>query len=402
MRQSFLFTKTRKEAPVDEVSKNARLLIRACYIHKEMAGVYSYLPLGLRVLSNIAGIIREEMNAIGGQEIQMAILQDRALYEKTDRWDDNKVDNWFKAEFKNGGQVGLALTNEEPLTKIMLEQVQSYKDLPKIIYQINTKFRNEQRAKSGIMRGREFLMKDMYSFHANETDFIATYERVAKAYKIIFEKVGLGDLTYKTFASGGIFSKYSHEFQTVSDAGEDIIYISDDNNLAVNKEVLTDEVLSDLRLRREELRMAKAIEVGNIFTLGSRFSDALGLSYKDEAGNKKSVLMGCYGIGLGRIMGTVVELLSDEKGIVWPESISPFKMHLLALDENGKREAEKFYKGKEESVLYDDRDVSAGEKFADADLMGMPIRLVVSKKSLTAGGFEEKNRKTAEIKIIHV
>ncbi|HEY4493485.1 MAG TPA: aminoacyl--tRNA ligase-related protein [Candidatus Paceibacterota bacterium] len=403
MRQSFLFTKTRREAPKDEVSKNAQLLIRAGYIHKEMAGVYSYLPLGLRVLSKIVGIIREEMNAIGGQEISMSLIQDRELYERTDRWDDSKVDNWFKSELKNGGQVGLALTNEEPLTRIMSEYIQSYKDLPKIVYQINTKFRNEARAKSGIMRGREFLMKDMYSFHDSEEDFNRVYEMIAGAYVKVFDRLGVGEHTYRTFASGGIFSKYSHEFQTVSEAGEDLIYVSKDRNLAVNKEVLTDAVLADLDLARGDLREVKAIEVGNIFTLGSRFSDALGLSCKDSEGNKKSVLMGCYGIGPSRLMGTIVELLSDEKGIVWPESVAPFQIHLLSLDQETKGEADKLYKklikeGKE--VLYDDRDVPAGEKFADADLIGIPERFVVSKKSIAAGGIEVKDRRTGDVKMV--
>ena len=403
MRQSFLFTKTRREAPKDEVSKNAQLLIRAGYIHKEMAGVYSYLPLGLRVLSKIVGIIREEMNAIGGQEISMSLIQDRELYERTDRWDDSKVDNWFKSELKNGGQVGLALTNEEPLTRIMSEYIQSYKDLPKIVYQINTKFRNEARAKSGIMRGREFLMKDMYSFHDSEEDFNRVYEMIAGAYVKVFDRLGVGEHTYRTFASGGIFSKYSHEFQTVSEAGEDLIYVSKDRNLAVNKEVLTDAVLADLDLARGDLREVKAIEVGNIFTLGSRFSDALGLSCKDSEGNKKSVLMGCYGIGPSRLMGTIVELLSDEKGIVWPESVAPFQIHLLSLDQETKGEADKLYEklikeGKE--VLYDDRDVPAGEKFADADLIGIPERFVVSKKSIAAGGIEVKDRRTGDVKMV--
>ncbi len=403
MRQSFLFTKTRREAPSDETAKNAQLLIRAGFVHKEMAGVYSYLPLGLRVLGKIVAIIREEMNMVGGQEIQMALLQDKELYEKTDRWDDAKVDNWFKSELKNGGQVGLALTNEEPLTQIMAEHVQSYKDLPKIVYQINTKFRNEHRAKSGIMRGREFLMKDMYSFHANEEDFKSVYEAIAGAYVKVFNRLGVGDKTYRTFASGGIFSKYSHEFQTLSGAGEDLVYISKEKGLAVNKEVLTEEVLSDLGLSRDELQEAKAIEVGNIFTLGSRFSDALGFKYQDSDGHNKPVLMGCYGIGPSRLMGTVVELLSDEKGIVWPETIAPYAIHLLSLDQETKADADALYakmikEGKE--VLYDDRDLPAGQKFADSDLIGIPTRIVLSKKSKAAGGYELKNRTESESKIV--
>lgn len=272
MRQSFLFTKTRKEAPKDEVSKNAQLLIRAGYIHKEMAGVYSYLPLGLRVGEKIAAIIREEMNALGGQEVGLSILQNKELWQKTDRWDDTKVDNWFKTTLKAGGEAGLSFTNEEPLANAMREYIQSYKDLPKYVYQINLKFRNEQRAKSGILRGREFLMKDMYSFHINQEDLNKYYEQVALAYQRIFVRVGIGEKTYKTFASGGVFSKYSHEFQTLCSAGEDTIYVSEKKRVAVNKEVLNDEVLSDLGLSQNELEEQKAVEVGNIFKLGTRFS----------------------------------------------------------------------------------------------------------------------------------
>ena len=406
MRQSHLFTKTRKEAPADEASKNAQLLIRAGYVHKEMAGVYSYLPLGLMVLNNIAGIIRQEMNAIGGVEISMTTLQPKEIWEKSGRWSDEVVDNWFKTELKNGEQIGLGFTHDEMLVDLLREHIQSYRDLPKIIYQIQTKFRNEQRAKSGIMRGREFLMKDLYSFHATQEEQDEFYEKCKEAYLKIYNACGLGESTFVTFASGGTFSKYSHEFQTVCSAGEDIIYVDEKKKIAVNKEVYTDEVLQNLDLNKADLKECKSIEVGNIFKQGTKYPQAGGLVYKNEKGEIVSPIMGGYGIGLGRLMGTIVELLSDEKGIVWPEAVAPFKTHLLALDQEGREAADKYYeehiKRGENEILYDDRDVSAGEKFADADLMGMPTRLVASKKSLAAGGFEKRDRKSGEQKIIHV
>jgi prolyl-tRNA synthetase len=398
MKQSQLFTKTRKEAPKDEVSKNAELLIRAGYVHKEMAGVYSYLPLGLRTLRKIENIIREEMDAIGGQEVFMTALQDPALWGKTDRWDS---DIWFKTKLKSGADLGLGFTHEEAITNIMTSHISSYKDLPIYAYQIQTKFRNEVRAKSGIMRGREFSMKDLYSFSATEADLDAFYEKAKIAYKNIFERTGLGDKTFITFASGGVFSKYSHEFQTLSDAGEDTIYLSREKKIAVNKEVLNDEVLADLGLRREELEEVHSIEVGNIFKLGTRFSGALGLNYKDENGESKPVIMGSYGIGPGRLMGTIVESFADEKGIIWPESVAPFKVHLIDIRAKEVSEAlyEKLTKAGVE-VLYDDRETSAGEKFAGSDLLGIPYRVVVSGKTIASGKVEIKERKSGEVMML--
>ncbi len=406
MRQSQLFTKTRKEAPKDEVSKNAELLIRAGFIHKEMAGVYSYLPLGLRVLNNITSIIRDEMNKIGGQELFLTALQDKNVWEKTNRWDDTVVDNWFKTKLKNDSELGLGFTHEEPLTNLMTEYISSYRDLPLYAYQFQTKFRNETRAKSGIMRGREFIMKDLYSFSKDEKEHAEFYEKAKQAYLNVFNRVGLGDRTFVTFASGGTFSKYSHEFQTVTDAGEDLIYVDEKKGIAVNQEVFTDDVLKDLSLSKSDLKEKKAVEVGNIFSLGTKFSDAFGLNYLDEKGEKKPVIMGSYGIGPGRLMGTIVETLSDEKGIVWPEHVAPFKIHLILLagkDDKAKEYADKIYKMlsvKNVAVLFDDRDLRAGEKFADADLIGIPTRVIVSDKGMQNGTLEMKDRKTGEVTMI--
>lgn len=406
MRQGTLFTKTRREAPSDETSKNAQLLIRAGYVHKEMAGVYSYLPLGLRTLQNIVQIIREEMNAIGGQELVMTALQDKELWSRTDRWDDTKVDNWFKTAFKSGGETGLAITHEEPLTRIMTDHIASYRDLPVAAYQFQNKFRNELRAKSGIMRGKEFLMKDLYTFSKNEEEHALFYAKVRDAYIRVFHRVGLGERTYPTFASGGIFSPFSEEFQTITDAGEDLIYVHEEKKIAVNQEVYTDESLEKLGLKKEELVEKKAVEVGNIFNLGTRFSEPLSLTYTDEAGNKVPVVMGSYGIGPTRVMGTIVETLSDEKGIVWPESIAPFRFHLLNLlpdDASMTTVAEEIYgdlQNKGESVLYDDRNLRAGEKFADSDLIGIPWRVNVGKETVATGMLELVNRATGEVKKI--
>jgi prolyl-tRNA synthetase len=405
MRQSKLFTKTKKESPTDEVSKNAELLIRGGFIYKEMAGVYAYLPLGLRVIDKIKNIIKEEMNTIGGQELSMTALQEKKSWEKTDRWSDEKIDVWFKTKLKNETELGLGCTHEEPITQMLTNYVDSYRDLPFYIYQIQTKFRNELRAKSGILRGREFLMKDLYSFCKDEKEHNEFYEKSKIAYQNIFKRVGIGHLTYITFASGGMFSKFSHEFQTVTSVGEDLIYLDENTGIAINKEVLTDEVIQSLGLKRENLVEHKAIEVGNIFTFGKRYSEPLGLTYKTEVGEELPVFMGAYGIGLSRLMGTVVEVLSDDKGIIWPESIAPFQIHLLVLGEDEKviTEADEVYEGllKNSEVLFDDRkEISAGEKFADADLLGIPYRAVVSVRSLKEGGIELKKRAEEKGKIV--
>ncbi|MFA5838931.1 MAG: aminoacyl--tRNA ligase-related protein [Candidatus Paceibacterota bacterium] len=407
MKQSHLFTKTKKESPTDEVSLNAELLIKAGFINKEMAGVYSYLPLGFRVIKKIENIIREEMDAIGGQEMKTSILQNKEIWEKSGRWSDEVVDNWFKTKFKNGGEVGLSFTNEEAYSNILKQYINSYKDLPVYPYDFKSIFRNETRSKSGILRGREFYWKALYSFSKSEEEHNEFYEKAKLAYKNIFGRVGIGHLTYMTFASGASFSKFSHEFQTVTGAGEDTIYIDEDKSIAVNKEVYEDEVLKSLGLEKDKLIEKRAIEVGNIFSLGTRFSEPFDLKYKDENGKEKLAVMGSYGIGLERLMGTIVEVLSDGKGIIWPESVAPFKVHLLALGDDDKtnHEANKLYeellqKGIE--VLYDDRkNISAGEKFADADLIGIPYRIVVSKRSLNDGGFEIKKRTDEKGKIVN-
>jgi prolyl-tRNA synthetase len=404
MRQTNLFTKTQKEAPADEVAKNAQLLIRAGYIHKEMAGVYQLLPLGLMVVQNIKQIVREEMTEWGSNEMIATNLQPKDVWQKTGRWDDEVVDVWFKSELKAGGEVGLAWSHEEPLANMMKNHVSSYKDLPVAIYQFQNKLRNEVRAKSGMMRGREFIMKDAYSFAATEDQHNEFYEACKVAYTKCFERMGVGEDTYITFAAGGAFTEFSHEFQTVCDAGEDVTYICKEKGIAINEEVLDKTNLEELGVTREELVATKTAEVGNIFNFGRSKAEEVGLFFNNEAGEKVPVWMGSYGIGITRMMGVLVEKFADEKGIIWPESVAPYQVHLVALNTddteitdwaNGVYTA---LKARGVSVLFDDRDARPGEKFADSDLLGMPYRVVVSKKGKEAGLFEVVERKTGEVR----
>lgn len=395
MRVSKLFTKTLKNAPADEVAKNAQLLIRGGYIHKEMAGVYTYLPLGKRVLEKVVQIVREEMNAVGGNEISLTALQQKDVWEASGRWSDDVMDVWFKTKLANGTELGLAPTHEEPLTKLMKNYISSYKDLPVYPYQFQIKFRNELRSKSGLMRGREFWMKDLYSFSKDVDQHNEFYEKITDAYHKVYDRFGIGDITYKTFASGGSFSKYSHEFQTLSEVGEDIIYVHEGKKIAINEEVYTDEVLADLGLSKDELVEKKAVEVGNIFTLGTKFSDALDLHYTDESGTSQKVFMGSYGIGPSRVMGLLAEHFADEKGLVWPVSVAPYSVYLISIGEKGTAEADKLYNELSEmgvEVLYDDRDERPGAKFADAELLGIPYRVTVSDRLVESGEFELVSR----------
>ncbi|MFA6184101.1 MAG: aminoacyl--tRNA ligase-related protein [Parcubacteria group bacterium] len=401
MKQSQLFTKTSKDFPKDEVSKNAQLLIRAGFINKEMAGVYAYLPLGIRVIEKIKTIAREEMNAIGGQEIIMSSLQPKEVWQSTGRWSDEVVDVWFKSKLKNEAEVGFGWSHEEPITQMMKRFLSSYRDFPVYAYQFQTKLRNELRAKSGIMRGREFVMKDLYSYDVDEKRHLAFYESVKNAYMNVFNRVGLGDITYITFAAGGAFTKYSHEFQTITEAGEDFIYVNKEKGLAVNEEVMEDTVLKELGVSKDELTKVKSAEVGNIFNFGTSKCDDMKLFVTDENGKQISVYLGSYGIGITRLMGVIAEHFADEKGIIWPESVAPFVVHLISLGKD--KEAQKIYDdliAQNIEVLFDDRDVRAGEKFADSDLIGIPYRVVISEKSLIAGGAEIKKRTSSESKIV--
>jgi len=412
MKVSKLFTHTLKDAGKEEVSRNAQLLVRAGYINRLMAGVYSFLPLGLKTLGRIENIVREEMNELGGQEVLMPALQPKSVWEKTGRWD--KVDVLFKLKGQGDRDLALGPTHEEVVTPLVASFVRSYRDLPVYTYQIQTKFRNEARAKSGLLRGREFRMKDLYSFHTDQEDLDLFYEKAIKAYKRIYDRLGVGGITMTTYATGGIFSKYSHEFQTITPYGEDIIYRVPNTDIAINKEIIDDvealaEIIPNYKPGDEKkLEELKAIEVGNIFKLGSRFSDAVGAKYTDTNGELKEILMGCYGLGPSRIMGTIAECLSDDAGLIWPEEIAPYQIYLISLlhDDEGIKICDNLYEQLTHDgieVLYDDRSkVRAGEKMADADLFGIPHRIVISKKTLVEDSVEWKKRCSDETALISI
>jgi len=397
LRQTQLVSRTSREASKEDVSVNAQLLVRAGFVDKLFAGVYSYLPLGFRVLAKIEHIIREEMTRIGSQEVLMPALQPREIWETTKRWD---MEVLFRLKGDGDRDLALGPTHEEVVTPLVGRFIQSYKDLPTSVFQIQTKFRNEPRAKSGVLRGREFRMKDMYSFHIDQADMDAYYERAKEAYTRVFDRCGLGAQTFLTFASGGAFSKYSHEYQTITPFGEDTIHLWREKGIAVNREIV-DEVRDTTEWKGAQLEEVKAIEVGNIFQLGTRFSDACGVSVQDAQGTKRPVLMGCYGIGSTRLLGTIVEVHHDERGIVWPAQVAPFDVHVISLarSEDEKGAVEKLVERLDAQgvdVLVDDRDVSAGQKFADSDLIGIPVRAVVSAKTIAAGVVEVKRRPNAE------
>ncbi len=396
MRLSQSFSKTTKTIPADEKATNARLLIRAGFINKEMAGVYAYLPLGLRVIENIKTIVREEMNGLGASELLMSSLQPKETWEITGRWDDKVVDVWFKSKLKNGTDVGFGWSHEEALMVMMGKFAKSYRDLPVCVYQFQTKLRNELRAKSGIMRGREFLMKDMYAFSRNQTELNEFYERSKQAYLKVYERVGLGKDTFVTFASGGSFTQFSHEFQTVTANGEDTIYLDRAKRLAVNEEVYNDDVLKQLGLNKAELEEVKSAEVGNIFNFGSAKGEQMDVYFTDEDGERKPIFLSSYGIGISRLMGVVAEHFNDERGLIWPAAIAPAKVYLIGI--GGDKVAamgDELYNLLTDNgvaVIYDDRDVRPGEKFADADLMGIPWRIVINEETDTTGNFEIKGR----------
>lgn len=410
MRQSKLFGKTLRENPKDEVSANAKLLERGGFVYKTMAGVYDYLPLGFRVLQKVNKIIREEMTAIGGQEVLLTTIQPKERWERTGRWVELGKEVMYQFKDHSGREVGLAATHEEPLTEIALRSISSYKDLPLFIFQIQTKFRDELRAKSGLIRGRELLMKDFYSFHTDDEDFKRFYYgAIDRAYKKVFRRCGLD--AYVTEAAGGSFTReHTIEYQVFSDAGEDVVLYCAQCRFAQNQEIALLRPGDECPKCQSQIKSAKSIEAGNIFPLGTKYTLPFGLFYADKTGSKKPVVMGSYGIGASRLLGTIVEIYHDNNGILWPEAVAPFSIHLLELPSaKGKvfsvqKAAEKLYKtllAKEVEVLYDDRDdKTAGEKFADADLIGIPWRVVISDKTLEKKGIEVKKRSSKEVKII--
>lgn len=399
MRYSHSFIKTLRQPPREADTINHRLLTQAGYVDQLMAGVYTYLPLGLIVLRKIEQIVREEMNEIGGEEILMPILHPKDNWVTTGGWD--SIDVLFKINSRTEKEYALGQSEEEIVTPLVMGRVNSYKDLPVSVYQIHWKFRDELRAKSGILRGREFFMKDMYSFHETQDDFEKYYTKVKEAYKKIFNRLGL--IAKVTEASGGSFSKkISYEFMVLTDAGEDDILYCDNCDFCVNVEVA--DGLSEggacKRCNKEGLKKALASEVGNVFDLGQKYGKDFGLSFLGRDGSREYPIMGCYGIGISRIMGVIVEKFNDSKGIIWPEAVAPFNVYLISIGKD--EEAESLYKYLTEKgveVLFDDRDKTPGEKFADCDLLGIPLRVVLSSKA-GEGMVEVKKRSEENANIV--
>ena len=412
MLQSKLFYKTTKNKSADTESVSHDLLVRAGYIDQLMAGVFTFMPLGYRVLKNIENIIRKHMENIGGQELLMPVLQPKENWVKTGRWD--SLDILFTVKGSGDKEYAMGPTHEEVVTPLAKKMVFSYRDLPFSVFQIQTKFRDELRAKSGILRTREFMMKDLYSFHATQADLDAYYEKSAKTYANIFKELGIGKITYRTMASGGSFSKYSDEFQTETQAGEDIIYVCKKCDIAINKEIKAENPICP-KCKNADFEEKKSVEVGNIFKLGTKYSSPFDLKFTDKDANDKPVLMACYGIGLGRLLGAIVETSHDDKGIIWPKNVAPFLVHLVSLGNpsagSGQAKkitsfAEKLYKSLQAQsieVLYDDRqNKTAGEKFAESDLLGIPYRIVVSEKTMMANSVEVKERSKATARLVKI
>lgn len=400
MYQSQLFSKTKKEITKEEAI-SAQLLIRGGFVEKLASGIYNFLPLGFRVLKKIEKIIREEMVKIGGQEILLASLHPKIFWQRTNRWEE--MSDLYKLS-EDEREFALGPTHEEIITPLAKKFIKSYKDLPLYLFQIQTKFRKELRPKGGLLRTKEFLMKDLYSFHESEEDLENFYQIVKKSYFKIFERVGIREKTYLTFASGGTFSKYSHEFQTICKSGEDEIFICQNCQQAINKEI-KGETKDCPNCGGKKFKRERAIEVGNIFKLKTKFSQPFDLYFLDRQGNKKLVQMGCYGIGLGRLMATIVEINHDKKGIIWPKEVSPFQIHLIQIGKTEKM-AEKIYRNLQKGeieVLYDDRkDKTPGEKFFDCDLIGIPIRVVLSERTLAKKSIEFKKRGEEKVKLIKI
>ncbi|KKS65671.1 MAG: Prolyl-tRNA synthetase [Parcubacteria group bacterium GW2011_GWA1_42_7] len=404
MRQSQLANKILREAPKDEQSPSAILLTRAGYVEKLSAGIYNFLPLGFSVLKKIERVIREEMMALGGQEILMAALTPKENWQKTNRWE--TFDALYKLKGFDEKDYALAATHEEIIVPLAQKLILSYKDLPLYLFQIQTKFRNETRAKSGVLRTREFIMKDLYSFHTNQEQLDDFYEQAKTAYFRIFERLGIAKQTHLTFASGGTFAKYSHEFQTVTDSGEDVIHICSKCGVAINDEI-KNEMPKCPQCGAEDFETKKAVETGNIFKLGTKYSEPFDLKFKDQDGKDKLVILGCYGLGLARIMGAIVEVCRDEKGIIWPEAAAPFRIHLINLtktDEDSARTLEIYDRLRKTGleILFDDRDISAGEKFAESDLLGIPFRIVISEKTLAKESVEIKKRSEKDSALVEI
>jgi len=404
MKQSNLFAKIKKEPPKDATTISHKYLTQADFIEQTAAGVYSFLPLGWRVHKKIEEIIREEMNNIGGQEVYLPALVPKNLWEETGRWE--TIDPpLFKVRDRHEKEFGLASTHEEVITDLCRKRIKSYRDLPLYLYQIQDKFRNEMRPTGGLLRVREFIMKDLYSFHESQEDAMNYYDKVVKAYFKIFKRCGLPVVSLEA-DSGTIGGSLSHEFGVLSESGQDKILICKNCDFGANIEK-TGEIKKCPRCK-EKLEGKSSIESAHAFYLGDKYRKTLDLKFIDKDGKSYTVIMGCYGIGLGRLMATLVEVYHDEKGIIWPKTVAPFLVHLVQIENEKKikENSEKIYLNLQKEgieVLYDDReDKTAGEKFADADLIGIPIRIVVSAKILKQDNVEIKERDKKEFQLVKI
>jgi prolyl-tRNA synthetase len=397
MKLSEIFFKTFKEKPKETDNISAALLTQAGFIDKEASGIYSILPLGWRVMQKIVKIIEEEMDAIGGQEMQMPTLQPKELWLETDRWD-HMDPPLFKLKDRHEKEFTIGPTHEEVIVDLIRDRVSSFRDLPFMLYQIQTKFRNELRSTGGLLRVREFLMKDAYSFHADEKDFNDYYQKVISTYQKIFERCGVKARLVEAH-SGSIGGKKSSEFMVLAKNGESDIYLCEDCGWAATTEIIKEA--KECPKCSHTVKMTKAIEVGHIFMLGTLYSQKMGATFTDQEGNKKPIIMGCYGIGIGRLVATIVEASHDDKGIIWPKIVAPYEVYLISLDQD--EAAGKLYRellDADIETLYDDRKESAGIKFADADLIGIPIRITLSEKTVADKSCELKKRNEEEMRLI--
>lgn len=404
MRYSHFFPKTTRQAPSGIELAGQSWLFRAGFIDQLMAGVFTLLPLGLRVEKKIRQVIREEMDSIGGQELLMPSLQPKELWQETGRWDSLKG-AMYQITDKSGKEAGLAFTHEETALDLIRKHIHSYKDLPLLIYHFSTKFRDEPRPRGGLIRVREFVMKDLYSAHTSEEDMNRYYQLVAQAYHKIFKRLGLSVKYIE--ASGGVFTgTRSHEFQVLTESGEDTVFYCQKCDFAENKEITQVAEGDKCPKCGGLISVSRGVEVGNIFRFGTNYSEKMGVKFTGPDGQVKPVLLASYGIGVGRALGTLAELYHDERGLTWPESVAPFKVHVVSLqgDNMKVRETAEDLETKLESVgvevLYDDRDVSAGFKLADADMIGIPWRVIISPKSLSAGGVEVKKRDSDQSEVM--
>lgn len=402
MLQSKLFTKTKKQAPKGAEAISHKYLTRGDFIDQTAAGIYSFLPLGWLVCKKIENIIREEMNNLGGQELFMPTLVPQNLWQETKRWETIEPP-LFRVKDRHKKEFGLGSTHEEVITDLVRKRVDSYRDIPLYLYQIQNKFRNEIRATGGLLRVREFIMKDLYSFNTDKKESMDFYSKAKEAYLKIFKRCGL-EVTAVEADSGTIGGNLSHEYILFAETGEDKILVCSKCGYGANIEKAGD--IKRCPNCQSLLEKKNGIEIGHTFYLGTKYSEIMKAEFINKAGEKKPIIMGCYGIGVGRLMAAVVEYSHDKNGIIWPKKIAPFQVHLISLgaDNKIKDASDKIYNDLQKNnieILYDDRsDKSAGEKLAEADLIGIPIRLVISEKTLAEDSVEIKKRGESKERLI--